>query len=172
MPLPQLREELDLLPGPSLPDGQPSWTMHDPVRNLFFRIDWPTLEILQRWDMDSPDQIAADVSEHTTLELVGTDVLEVVQFLVKHQLVKNASAGHARQMAEQWASIQGSPIKWLLHHYLFFRVPLVKPDAWLARWLPLANWFVSKTFFILSLLGCCGAESGGSPLGCVQCLFG
>jgi len=152
MPLPQLREELDLLPGPSLPDGQPSWTMHDPVRNLFFRIDWPTLEILQRWDMDSPDQIAADVSAHTTLDLAVHDVLEVAQFLVKHQLVKNTSAGNARQMAEQWKSIQGSPINWLLHHYLFFRVPLVRPDAWLTRWLPFAHWFVSKTFFVLSLL--------------------
>jgi len=126
--------------------------MHDPVRNLFFRIDWPTLEILQRWDMDSPDQIAADVSAHTTLDLAVHDVLEVAQFLVKHQLVKNTSAGNARQMAEQWKSIQGSPINWLLHHYLFFRVPLVRPDAWLTRWLPFAHWFVSKTFFVLSLL--------------------
>ena len=32
MALPRLREELDLLPGPLLGDGQPSWTLHDPVR--------------------------------------------------------------------------------------------------------------------------------------------
>jgi putative peptide zinc metalloprotease protein len=152
MPLPPLREELDLLPGPSLSDGQPSWTLHDPVRNLFFRIDWPTLEILQRWDMDSPDQIAADVSSHSTLELMADDVLQVAQFLVMHQLVKNNSAGTARKMADQLANIQGSAIKWLLHHYLFFRIPLVRPDAWLTRWLPFAQWFVSRTFLILSLL--------------------
>jgi putative peptide zinc metalloprotease protein len=152
MPLPPLREELDLLPGASLADGQPSWTLHDPVRNLFFRIDWPTLEILQRWDMDSPDQIAADVSQHTTLELMADDVLQVAQFLVMHQLVKNDPARTARKMAEQWSNIQGSPIKWLLHHYLFFRIPLVKPDAWLTKWLPIAHWFVSKSFLILSLL--------------------
>jgi putative peptide zinc metalloprotease protein len=152
MPLPPLREELDLLPGPSLSDGQPSWTLHDPVRNLFFRIDWPTLEILQRWDMDSPEQIAADVSSHTTLELMADDVLQVAQFLVMHQLVKNSAVGTARKMAQQWSNIQGSPIKWLLHHYLFFRIPLVKPDAWLTKYLPLAHWFVGKTFLILSLL--------------------
>ncbi|HLA35106.1 MAG TPA: hypothetical protein VJ001_09625 [Rhodocyclaceae bacterium] len=40
MPLPILREELALYPGPHLADGQPSWTLHDPVRNQFFRIDW------------------------------------------------------------------------------------------------------------------------------------
>ena len=87
MPLPRLREELDLLPGPNLPDGQPSWTLNDPVRNLFFRIDWPTLEILTRWSMDDPDQIAADVSEHTTLSTTRDDVIAVAQFLVQHQLV-------------------------------------------------------------------------------------
>jgi putative peptide zinc metalloprotease protein len=52
MALPALREDLDLLPGPTLADGQPSWTLHDPARNLFFRIDWPTFEVMQRWAMD------------------------------------------------------------------------------------------------------------------------
>ena len=42
MGMPVLREELALLPGPALADGQPSHMLHDPVRNLFFQIDWPT----------------------------------------------------------------------------------------------------------------------------------
>lgn len=150
MPLPRLREELDLLPGPALADGQPSWTMHDPVRNQFFRIDWPTLEILQRWDMDDPAQIAADVSAHTTLSLDAEDVVQVAQFLVQHQLVQNTAADAPRKMAEQLARIQGTPLNWLLHHYLFFRIPLLKPDAWLTRWLPVARWFGGKTFAWLS----------------------
>jgi putative peptide zinc metalloprotease protein len=28
-----------------LADGQASWTLHDPTRNLFFRIDWPSFEV-------------------------------------------------------------------------------------------------------------------------------
>ena len=56
--LPPLRDELDLLPGPALPDGQPSWTLHDPVRNLFFQIDWASFEILQRWRLRWPGVIA------------------------------------------------------------------------------------------------------------------
>ena len=91
MPLPRLREELDLLPGPAMADGQPSWTLHDPVRNQFFRIDWPTLEILQRWDLDDPQQIADDVSSHTTLSMTAEDVVEVAQFLVQHQLVQGGN---------------------------------------------------------------------------------
>ena len=152
MLLPKLREELDLLPGSALPDGQPSWTMHDPVRNLFFRLDWPTLEILQRWDMNDPERIAAHISEHTTLALTAEDVLQVVQFLVQNQLIQVSSVDAPRKMAHQLAKIQGTPLNWLLHHYLFFRVPLVKPDAWLTRWLPVARWFASRTFMGLTLL--------------------
>jgi putative peptide zinc metalloprotease protein len=146
MPLPRLREELDLLPGPALPDGQPSWTLHDPVRNQFFRIDWQTLEILQRWDMDDAARIAEDVSAHTTLALESDDVVQVAQFLVQHQLVQVTAPSTPRQMAEQLERIQGSALKWLLHHYLFFRIPLLKPDAWLTRCLPLARWFAQPAF--------------------------
>lgn len=146
MPLPRLREELDLLPGPTQPDGQPTWTLHDPVRNQFFRIDWPTLEVLQRWDMDDPEQIAADINAHTTLAMTADDVVAVAQFLVQHQLVQAVAEGASRKMTEQLQRVQGTPLNWLLHHYLFFRIPLLKPDAWLTRWLPVAQWFGSRTF--------------------------
>lgn len=152
MPLPLLREELDLLPGPSLPDGQSSWTMHDPVRNQFFRIDWPTLEVLQRWDMDDPEQIAADVSRHTTLSMTAEDVVQVAQFLVQHQLVQANAPDSPRKMAMQLQRMQGTALNWLLHHYLFFRIPLLKPDAWLTRWLPVARRFSQPVFVWLTSL--------------------
>ena len=58
MALPPLRDELDLMPGPRLADGQPSWTLHDPVRHQYFRIDWLTFEILCRWSLGNPEAIA------------------------------------------------------------------------------------------------------------------
>ena len=152
MSLPPLREELDLIPGPNLADGQPSWTLHDPVRNLFFRIDWLTLEILTRWSMSDPRLIAEDVCNYTTLSIGPEDVQDVLKFALQHQLVQASAQDAPRKMTEQLARIQGSPIKWLLHHYLFFRVPLVKPDAWLVRWLPVARLLGTTTFAWLTAL--------------------
>lgn len=151
MALPRLRDELDLLPGANLADGQPSWTLHDPVRHQFFRIDWPTFEVLQRWQMNDPKTIAASVSEGTTLALSEGDVLAVVEFMVMHQLVQPEGGDASRKMAARLEQIQGSPLKWLLHHYLFFRIPLVKPDAWLGRWLPVANLFFTRIFAWLTV---------------------
>ena len=153
MALPRLREELDLLPGSPAPDGQPHWLLHDPVRNQFFRIDWPTLEILQRWDLDDPALIAADVSSNTTLALEADDVQAVIRFLESHHLTQASSSESAPKMAAQLARIQGTALNWLLHHYLFFRIPLLKPDAWLTRWLPIARWFVQPIFAWLTMLG-------------------
>lgn len=150
MSWPELREELDLLPGPTLPDGQPSWTLHDPVRNQFFRIDWPTFEVLQRWGQGDADAVAADICARTTLPMHPDDVTAVIQFISQNQLTRRVSAEQARQMAQLWQARQGTWWNWLLHHYLFFRVPLWHPDAWLGRWQGLAAWFTSRTFLGLS----------------------
>lgn len=151
MALPRLREELDLLPGPALGDGQPSWTLHDPVRNQFLRLDWPTFEILSRWSLDDPQAIADSVASETTLQISAEEVKQVAQFLLEHQLVQPQGSNSARQLAERLEKIQGSPLKWLLHHYLFFRIPLWRPDGWLERWQNAASVFYSRSFLALTL---------------------
>ena len=151
MNLPNLREELALLPGPSLADGQPTWTLHDPARNLFFRIDWPSFEVLQRWDMQDATLIAGDISASTTLQLDAADVEAVVRFLGNNQLTQPAGPGSARQLADRLAQTTGGPLKWLLHHYLFFRIPLLRPDAWLGRWQGVAGLFYTPGFLLLTL---------------------
>ncbi len=151
MALPRLREELALLPGPALADGQPSWTLHDPVRNLFFRIDWLTFEVLQRWSLDDPEHIADDIHTHTTLHAQMDDVQAVAQFLAQNQLIQPEGPQSARQMAERLHQLQGSPLKWLLHHYLFFRIPLWRPDAWLSRWQSVASLLYTRTFALLTM---------------------
>lgn len=146
MSLPRLREELSLLPGPRLPDGQPSWTLHDPVRNQFFRIDWASFEILQRWGMDDPEGIAAAIDRDTTLRLDAEDVVQLARFLADNQLVQPEGADSAERMAGILARRRGGLWSWLLHHYLFFRIPLLHPDAWLGRWLGVAELFYTRGF--------------------------
>jgi len=155
MSWPSLREEIDLLPGPRLSDGQPSWTLHDPVRNRFFAIDWPSFEILKRLSYADADKIATLISNDTTLALNPTDVSNFAQFLSENQLVQTGGLGSAKKFADRLAKMQGSPVKWLIHHYLFFRVPLWNPDAWLQRWMSVAEFFFTSRFALLSLSAFC-----------------
>jgi len=150
MALPQLREELELLPGPMLADGQPSHTLHDPVRNLFFQIDWPTFEVLRRWHLGDAAAIAAEVSAHTTLQLEREDVAATVAFFNDNQLLR-PPPGAAAEFAARLRQRQGGFGQQLLHNYLFFRIPLVKPDRWLGRWAPRLDFFYSQAFLWLTL---------------------
>lgn len=152
MPHPALREELALFAGPRLADGQPSWTLHDPVRNQFFRIDWLTFEILSRWHLAAQEAVVEEIQQHTPLRPEVADVEAVTAFLKEKQLVQMTGAVSARTLAEQHSRMRGSWATWLLHHYLFFRIPLIRPDAWLSRWVGAVAPLYSRTFAGLTVL--------------------
>jgi len=149
--LPSIREELDLLAGPVLSDGQPSWTLHDPERNQFFRIDWLTFEILTRWKLANPELIAERVQQASTLRPEVADVVRVARFLEENQLTIPTGRDASQKLAQRLREMQGSPWRWLLHHYLFFRVPLLKPDRWLEALLPWVAIFYSRGFVLATL---------------------
>lgn len=141
-----LRAELSLHSGPADADGAPTWTIRDPVRNRFFRVGWPVFEIMCRWHAGSPAAIAEAVNRETTLRLSEDDVASVAGFLVANQLTRPESPQDTRRLATRAAAEQHTWIHWLLHHYLFFRLPLVRPDRWLERMLPYARWLGSGWF--------------------------
>ncbi len=140
-PLPPLREELLLHPGPAANDGSPSWTLHDPARNRFYRLSWPAFEILSRWDAGDAAAVAAAVGAETTLQVTAEDVSATAEFVVGNFLSRPAPeprGGDAIRRAR--AAYDRSPMERLLHGYLFFRIPLVRPDRALGRMLPRFAW--------------------------------
>lgn len=148
---PRLREELDLLPGPPQADGHPTWTLHDPVRNLFFQIDWASFEILCRWQLADAQAIIEAIRQDTTLQL-GVEDVEVLQQFLQHNQLLMAMPGSAAALVRLLRERKGGRAKWLLHNYLFFRIPLVRPDRWLGRWVGALGFFFSRSFFHLTLL--------------------
>ena len=152
MGLPILREELALFPGHALADGQPSWTLHDPVRNQFFRIDWQAFEILSRWHLNNAQAIVDAIGVETTLTSELEDVDMLCRFLLENQLLRANGDEHIKSMASRLRMMRGKWHQWLLHHYLFFRIALVKPDRWLTNSLHYVQFFFSTFFFRLSLV--------------------
>lgn len=124
MPWPALREELQLHPGPTDRAGHPTWTVHDPVRHRFLRIDWMTFEILRRWWLGDARLIADEVSRHSTLQVHAEDVDEVLALALREELAHPVAPPKPAA-----ARNGGTALRWLLHHYLFFRVPLCGPIA-------------------------------------------
>ncbi len=149
--LPPLRDELAVLPGPAAHDGAPTWTLHDPLSNRFFRLSWPAFEILSRWHLGDPLAVADGVCTETVLHVEPDDVAGVVDFLARGQLLKTETAKDVDRLLAIHDAGKVSTLTWLLHHYLFFRVPLVRPDALLQHLLPLVAWIGSRAFLGVSL---------------------
>lgn len=150
-PLPPLRQELSLHEGPPADSGAPTWTLQDPVRHCFFRIEWLPFEILSRWHVGDAGAIAAAIERETTLHASADDVAAVLRFMAENELLAPAGALGTAWYLDKAARRKSGLWTWLLHHYLFFRIPLLRPDAWLAR---TENWaapFYTRRFLWLTL---------------------
>lgn len=146
-----LREELSLMPAACLADGQPGWTLHDPNCNRFFQLDWASFEMLSRWHLGSRAAILADINTSTTLQITAEDIDEFIQFLNAHQLLQ-IPTGSSRLLAMRLKQSKGGLWKWLLHNYLFFRIPLFKPDRWLGKHIWRMEFFFSRSFLWLTVM--------------------
>ncbi len=151
-PLPALREDLRLYPAPAHRDGSPGWRIHDPVRNAFFDIGWLEFELLSRWkDHRDAESLIADVAAHAPLQPTLVETGELVEFLAMNQLLAPGSAVAREVLGRR---LNSSRLAWhqqLLHHYLFFRLPLFRPDAFLARTVGLTDIFFTRGFVVLVL---------------------
>jgi putative peptide zinc metalloprotease protein len=150
--LPALRQELSLHPAAPAADGAPAWSLHDPVRNLYFRIDWLSFELLRRWRVGDAQRIARDVSEVTPIDAQVADVEALVGFLRNNQLLAADGEEATRQLLAQDRAAHRAWWHWLMHRYLFFRIPLWHPDAWLTRNLRRVAPLYSRTFLWISAL--------------------
>ena len=135
--LPPLREDLRLHEVAAGRDGAPAWSIQDPVTNRFYRIGWLEFECLLRWPGD-PEAIANDIASTTPLAADKELVEDFARFLVQHHLVR-PSGQEVTRMAQKADAPGWRHWRWWLHHYLFVRIPLVRPDRWLAALLPLVR---------------------------------
>ena len=90
--LPLLRADIELIPGPTGPNGTPTWQLFDPLRGTFFRIGWLEFECLRRWQLRDAAGIAAAVTASTTLTPNEEFVTGLSQFLSSHNLTQEPVA--------------------------------------------------------------------------------
>lgn len=131
LPLPPLREDLRLSPAAADVSGEPAWMIQDTVVNRFYRIGWLEFECLLRWGQ-SPRRIAEQVAEQTALHPAVEQVHALRGFLESHQLLRPGPEAVERLRTQSEGS-QWLTWRWWLHHYLFFRIPLVRPQRLLGR---------------------------------------
>lgn len=150
--LPPLRDELSLSPGPRAPDGSPTWTIQDPATGRFFRLGWMEFEVLLRWTLGRPSAIAEAIRSNTALRPTESDVRRFATQLLAANLLRPTTPQAVAQIAAQHEAARQMNLAWLaLKNYLFFRLPLVRPDALLTALAEWMRWIFSTTFLVITL---------------------
>jgi putative peptide zinc metalloprotease protein len=152
-----LREDLDLYPGPRTPEGAQTWTLYDAIRNRFFKMGWLEFEMLKRWKRGNVDAIAAGVSSETAMECRPVDVMALQAFLEQNQLVRRVGPGHVQRLVQLTERMRKLKQRVRLQQLMFLRIPLFKPDHFLAAALPYVRFVFTRTFVaIVALVGITG----------------
>ncbi len=145
-----LRQDLELHPGPSDIVREPTWTVHDPSSGHFYRIGWREYAILSRWHLADAAAIVQAVDQTTPLRVTEEDVWRVDTFL-RNSFLCRPTLQDAPKFAKAAAAGKFNFTK-LLRSYLFFKIPLCRPDRFLEAVLPWVRWIFTRTF-VYAILG-------------------
>ena len=150
--LPNIREDLQIMQGSELVNGAPSWLIFDPARHKYFQIGKTMFCLLSHWDTGSVAKLKAVCSLELEQDVEYHDISTLIKFLSAHSLlVQPAQGNHATLYAMANASESGW-LAWAVHHYLFFRIPLVKPQKFLEATKGFAEIIASRPFILAVLL--------------------
>lgn len=156
-PLPPLREDIRLLPGTRTWNGEPTWTLADPLRNRFFQLGERDINLLNHWSRGTPEAVLQAVNAEPGFDADIDEVNALLGFLMNAELVDASAAPLRQRLCSVHKAREQSLFQQLLHKYLFFRIPLVRPDKLLNSLYPRVRflfqpWFPRVTL-LMGLLG-------------------
>jgi putative peptide zinc metalloprotease protein len=154
--LPLFRKDLVMHKGPDDADGSPTFALYDPVKAQYYKIGWAENLIYESLRPHMTAKELIDIVESKApLHVTIDELKEFFEEAMKQGLlIKRYSS---EEMIKQAESKKVSWFSWLLHHYLYIRIPLFDPDEFLTRTLSYIRPFFSQTailiYFLLSVTG-------------------
>ncbi|QRN37859.1 HlyD family efflux transporter periplasmic adaptor subunit [Pectobacterium carotovorum] len=139
--LPPLRADLQLVESAPGINGAPQWVLSDPITGRYFTLTPSAIRLLRHWPLRQPQQILAAANSEPGLPLRVKELEKLLQFLRQHDLVAASDAEQRQRYLGKAQAMRTSLWKSVLHQYLFFRIPLWRPDPvlnccwpWLQRY--------------------------------------
>lgn len=145
-----LRPDLHIRPGPTAADGSPSYVLHDPLEHTYDHVSWQGMAILERLSRPRDlDDLAAELARDTPVRLSREEIRQFCQDLQDKGLTCCSLIRPVAALEAEAAGRVQHPLRWLLHHYLYFRIPVIRPDAFLGRTVSSLRFLGSAPFLIL-----------------------
>jgi len=155
--LPKLRQDLKILKTSVGEDGSKRWLLFDPIQNKYFTIAVDTFELISKWNENKTgSEFLADLQKEG-YEFDQASLDTFIYFIVANGLTITDNHEGVLRLVKTSQLAKKSIFKWLIHNYLFIRVPIFKPNKWLGDNLHLVNVFYSNIWrnivFLLGFIG-------------------
>jgi len=146
MIIPYLRQDLEILRGNSREDGSPAWLLYDAIRNKYFTIGLTAFKLIKNWHGgEDIDNFQKKISSEG-LETSSDEIKNFIGFLQQNNLIVQPAGQNVSFLMQQKNSMKKNWLMFVIHSYLFFKIPLFKPDEWLGRTLKKVIFLGSKNF--------------------------
>lgn len=153
-PLPPLRQDLTLSRSWSGYNGDPAWILYDPLRNSYFRLSHDIFHLLSIWRGNTVQGLQHSASRLLGRRVSDDEISDTLKFLFTHQLTDGPAQDGYRYYSDRRDEQRKSIFHRIFHNYLFFRLPLFRPQKFLDFTWHFVSPFFTRTFaFVLILLG-------------------
>jgi len=154
--LPLFRRDLKLYRGPDDASGAPTYSLYDPVTAHYYRVSWEESLVFKylRPGMRASDLIK-EIEKTTPVKVTVQQLERFFEDAMRHHLLEGYRPSD--DVLREVEARRLSPLKWLLTHYLYVRIPLINPDHFLERTLSWVRPLVSRgALFLYCVLGLMG----------------
>ncbi|GGG05068.1 hemolysin D [Rhizobium wenxiniae] len=151
-PLPVLREDLQIMRVGASYSGAPTWVVFDPIRNRFFRITYEMFQLLSLWNVSRTVGNLLRTVNARLVERLSVDDLGTVVRMLEHNLLLVEPTRGAWRALHQKAQPRHAWFMRLIHNYLFFKIPLVRPEPFIRATWPYVAFLFSRVFWWLSAI--------------------
>jgi putative peptide zinc metalloprotease protein len=139
-----LRSDLELFQGEPNIKGNPTWVIFDPVADAYFKISDKNYHMIRALTGNIEVEQYLDRLKAVGLNVDKTEVLKLIKFLQDSNLFvpryqeSEARADKMRVMKKKmfWQRVMST--------YLFFKIPIVKPDRFLDRTVDIVQSILNK----------------------------
>lgn len=140
--LPSLRQDLRLYTASPDEDGAPRWQLHDPLTGRYFYFSDTAFHLFRHWQAGLLQSQFVEVIQQKVQHLSVTteDIKGFIRFLHQNHLTRAETYSASQELLQRYLATRKSWFSWLLHNYLFIKLPLFRPDAFLDRIFPQLQW--------------------------------
>jgi putative peptide zinc metalloprotease protein len=154
--LPGLRRDLVFRDGPADETGAPTRTVFDPISGRYCKLGWAeaaALRLLRR-GMTSTEWLE-NIRQSTTVRPTAQELSSLLTSAAENSLLDSIGSAQGKMLEQAGRAGKMSPVQWLLAHYLFFKIPLLRPEKFLRETVGAIRLLASPVMLRIHFLAAC-----------------